>query len=66
MKKIKHNLLQIMLVFTLVLCSIATVFEPESVHAKALDIKDGLELQSAVSQHTAYVAPDSIRTDKEE
>ena len=53
-----------MLVFTLVLCSIATVFGVEPVHAKALDIKDGLELRFDVSQHTEYVAPDYIRTDK--
>ena len=64
MKRKRKNLLQIMLVFTLVLCSIVTVFNFESVQAKALDIKDGLELQFDVSQHTEYVAPDYIRTDK--
>ena len=62
----RKNLLQIVLVFTLALCSIVTVFDAETVHAKAPDIKAGLELQFDVSQYTAYVAPDSIRTDKEE
>ena len=64
MTKKKINLLQIMLAFTLVLCSIATVCDLEPVHAKALDIKDGLELKFDVSQHTEYVVPDYIRTDE--
>lgn len=66
MRKKRKNLLPIVLVFTLALCSIVTVFDAEAVHAKAPDIKAGLELQFDVSQYTAYVAPDSIRTDKEE
>ena len=64
MKIKRKNLLQIMLAFTLVLCSITTVCDSEPVHAKALDIKDGLELRFDVSQHTEYVAPDYIRSDK--
>ena len=62
----RKNLLQIVLVFTLALCSIVTVFDAETVHAKAPDIKAGLELQFDVSQYTAYIAPDDIRTDEEE
>lgn len=64
MRKKRKNLLQIVLAFTLALCSIVTVFDSEAVHAKAPDIKDGMELQFDVSQHTEYVAPDYIRTDE--
>lgn len=60
----KKKIFQIMLALTLALCSIVTVFYPGSVHAKALDIKDGLEMQFDVSQYTVYVVPDHIRADE--
>ena len=50
--------------FTLALCSIITICYPESVYAKAPDIKEGLEFEFAVSQYTAYVVPDDMLSDQ--
>ena len=56
----KKHLLQRIVALTLALCSIITILHPESVYAKAPDIKEGLELEFTVSQYTAYVVPDYI------
>ena len=60
----KKHLLQRIVALTLALCSIITILHPESVYAKAPDIKEGLELEFAVSQYTAYVVPDYILSDQ--
>ena len=52
----KKHLLQRIVALTLALCSIITILHPESVYANAPDIKEGLELEFAVSSipHMSY------------